>query len=100
MHAFAATVESLSTGLRNPDTYQPRWLRVGTSSTRTECEVPGCAELASRCTRLAEKEKIRQYLQCAAFENIESSDTNLCDKHYRALHKQINPFSYQWKCAV
>ena len=92
--------DSLSTGLRNPDTYQPRWLRVGTSSTRTECEVPGCAELASRCTRLAEKEKIRQYLQCAAFENIESSDTNLCNKHYRALHKHINPVSYQWKCAV
>ena len=62
--------------------------------------MPGYAELASRCTRLAEKEKIRQYLQCAAFENIESSDTNLCDKHYRALHKHINPVSYQWKCAV
>ena len=27
-------------------------------------------------------------------------ETNLCDKHYGNLHKQLSPACYQWKCAV
>ena len=92
--------DSLSSGHRNPDHFQPRWSRVGASSSVLECEVPGCTKPACRCTQLASKEEIRCHLQCGPLTDRSGKDTNLCDQHYRDLHKQTNPENYQWKCAV
>ena len=64
------------------------------------CEISGCIEPACICTKLETKEEISQHLQCPPLDNLENMETNLCDKHYRNLHKQLSPASYQWKCAV
>lgn len=90
---------SLSSGLRNPEGYKPRWLRVGTARGTMECEVPGCATPAYRCTRLASKEDISRHLHCAVLGTT-GNNTNLCDEHYRALHRHTRPESYQRRCAV
>ena len=87
--------DSLSSGEKNRN---PRWSRVAPNT--KPCEVSGCFEPACRCTKLATKEEISQHLQCPPLDNLENMETNLCDKHYRNLHKQLSPASYQWKCAV
>ena len=89
--------DSLSNGRKKPNNYKPRWSRV--APIIKPCEVSGCIEPACRCTKLATKEEITQHLQCP-LDNLENFETNLCDNHYRNLHKQISPASYQWKCGV
>ena len=91
--------DSLSNGRKHPDNYRPRWLKVSTGIMK-KCDVPGCIEHALRCTKLATREEIRQHLQCPPLTSPDKMETDLCNKHYRILHKQVNPSSYQWKCAV
>ena len=80
--------DSLSNGRKKPNNYKPRWSRV--APIIKPCEVSGCIEPACRCTKLATKEEITQNLQCP-LDNLENFETNLCDNHYRNLHKQISP---------
>lgn len=91
--------DSLLCGLKNPGQYHPRWKQH--TNTTTECQVPSCDEPASRHTQMADKEAIQFHLKCGPLSNNDSTTgTSLCDKHYRALHKEVKPSSYQWKCAV
>ena len=83
--------DSLSSGEKNRN----RWSRVAPNN--KPCEVSGCIEPACRCTKLETKEEISQHLP---LDNLENMEINLCDRHYRNLHKQLSPASYQWKCAV
>ncbi len=83
--------DSLRNGEKHPTNYKPRWSRVAPIA--KPCEVSECFGLASRCTTLATKGEIANYLQCS-LDNLENSETNLCDNHYRNLHKQISPASY------
>lgn len=89
--------DSLSNGEKNPSIYKPRWSRV--VPTIKPCDVSLCTEASCRCTKLASKHEIAELLQCS-LDNLENTETNLCDSHYRTLHKRISPASYQWKCGV
>ena len=88
----------MSSGEKNRNNYNPRWSRVAPKT--KPYEVSGCIEPACRCTKLATKEEISQHLQCPPLDNLENMEIYRCDKHYRNLHKQLSPASYQWKCAV
>lgn len=33
-------------------------------------------------------------------ELTDSTQTRLCDQHYRTVHRELHPGTYQWKCAV
>ena len=46
------------------------------------------------------KEDIRLHLQCGPFAASHKRETFLCDAHYRSLHRELNPDSYQWKCVI
>ncbi len=88
--------ENLSCGRKQND-YRPRWINKGVC--KPNCEVIGCGQTASRCTKLANKEEIGRYLKCS-LQQSQMQETHLCDKHYRMLHRQLSPASYQWKCSI
>ena len=67
--------DSLSSGGKNSNNYNPRWSRVAPNT--KPCEVSGCIEPACRCTKLATKEEISQHLQCPLLDNLENMETSL-----------------------
>ena len=80
--------------------FHPRWHK---SSNSKDCQLEGCTEKASRLTRLANHEDIEKLLKLSLKVVSGPSDntvTHLCDSHYRALHKELNPQSYQNKCVT
>ena len=92
--------ESLRSGLNSPTEFNPRWHK---SSSSKDCQLEGCTEKASRLTRLANHADIEKVLKLSIKVVHGSSDntvTHLCDGHYRALHKELNPQSYQNKCVT
>ncbi len=87
---------NLFSGRKNKD-YKPRWRK--TKASKPYCEVIGCGVISSRCTKLASKEDISSNLQCT-LPPSQKHETHLCDRHYRDLHRQLSPSSYQWNCTV
>lgn len=95
--------DSLTNLHKSPVELRPRWSRVAAASriTTITCEIPECYEQACRCTRVASKDDIRLHLKCASFTDKDNYEqTNLCENHYRSLHKLMKPDSYKMKCAA
>ena len=72
-------------------------------STSKDCQLEGCTEKASRLTRLANHADIEKLLKLS-FKVVsgpfDNTVTHLCNSHYRALHKELNPKSNQNKCVT
>ena len=92
--------DDLGTGQKNVENYQPRWVRKSFTCNNTACEVPGCDQPAARATKLGTREEIGRILNCTPLDGEGHPQTKLCNDHYRALHKKLNPDNYQWKCAA
>ncbi len=89
---------NLGTGQKNAENYHPRWVQQSTHIADI-CKVPECDQPATRTTKLGTSEDISRILKCSSI-NSDSAETKLCNSHYRALHRQLKPHNYQWKCAV
>ena len=92
--------ESLRSGLNSPTEFHPRWHK---SSSSNDCQLEGCTEKASRLTSLANHADIERLLKLSLKVvpgPSNSTVTHLCDSHYRALHKELNPRSYQSNCVT
>ena len=95
--------DSLISLHKSPVKLCPRWSRVAAASRGTViiCEILKCSESAWRCTKVANKDEIKLHLKCALIPGADNSEeTNLCEKHYRSLHKLMKPDSYKMKCAA
>ena len=46
------------------------------------------------------REAVSEILKCTPVLDMNQEETDLCSKHYRMLHKELDPISYQKNCAV
>ena len=95
--------ESLRKGQKDPENFLPRWRKELNPYKCAECEVASCSEPVSRSTQLVSRDKISESSECTLDTrpaNSNPTSTDLCDKHYRALQKKLNPENYQWRCVV
>ena len=92
--------DSLSNGLKDPANFQPRWRKENKSIAK--CQVLQCIENDSQTTNITSREHINDILPLIPISpsSANSSHTNLCDNHYRTLHRYLNPQNYNYKCTT
>ena len=60
-------------------------------------EVLQCTANSSRNTTITSREHINSIFSLSPSDRY-TTHTNLCDTHYRILHRHLNPQSYNYKC--
>ena len=80
----------------------PRWAQQDSDNNiaQSTCEIPDCSQLASTLTKLRPWAEICSILRidAASGGDAHSTGTKLCSEHYRMLHMELNPTTYQRKC--
>ena len=83
--------DCLASGKKDPENFSPRWKKEFKQTVYVMYQAVQSQHLR------AQNWLISMLLGCALKSRLYCT---LCHRHYRSLHKELNPIHYQWKCTV